>query len=125
MSTQQNSQINLIFALLITLTVFICLPSFANTTSYASDEDNTARLSTGPVIGNVDVVDMIIEPLSTVTVGWETDVPATSQVEYGKTPDYGFKTTVSKRLTLRHQVQLNDLETDMVYFFRGEIKHYR
>jgi len=118
MSIRRNRKINLIFVLVITLTVFVCMPSFANTTSYVSGDDNTATLASVPVISNVDVIDMIVEPFSSVIVCWETDVPATSQVEYGKTPDCGFNTTVSKRLTLRHQVQLNDLETDMVYFFR-------
>jgi len=108
MSIRQNKKVSLIFVLVTTLTVFICMPGLAS----------------GPVISNVDVIDMIIEPLSSVIVGWETDVPASSQVEYGKTPDYGFNSTVSKRLTLRHQVQLNDLETDMVYFFRVKSSIY-
>jgi len=98
MSIRQNRKINLIFVLVITLAVFVCMPSFANTTSYVSGDDNTARLASGPVIGNVNVIDMIVEPFSSVIVGWETNVPATSQVEYGKTPDYGFNTTVNKRM---------------------------
>ena len=76
MSIRQNKKVSLIFVLVTTLTIFICMPG----------------LTSEPIISNVDVVDMTIEPLSSVIVGWETDVPATSQVEYGKTPDYGFNT---------------------------------
>jgi len=113
-----TSRSNLIFVLVITLAVFVCMPSFANTTSYVSGDDNTARLVSVPVIGNVNVIDMIVEPFSSVIVGWETDVPATSQIEYGKTPDYSFNTTIDKRLTIQHQVELNNLEPDTIYFLR-------
>jgi len=118
MSIQRNRKINLILILVIMFTVFVCMPSFANTASYVSGDDNTATLTSVPVIGNVNVIDMSVEPFSSVIVCWETDIPATSQVEYGKTPDYGFSTTIDKRLTLQHQVELSDLESDMIYFFR-------
>jgi hypothetical protein len=71
-----------------------------------------------PTITDVTVVDMIVEPFSSVTVGWWTDVPATSQLEYGKTPDYGFNTTLDEELKLRLLVELSDLELETVYFFR-------
>jgi len=94
MFTRQNRKINLILVLVITLTVFICMPSFANTTSYVSGDDNTARLASEPIIGNVNVIDMIVEPFSSVTVGWETDLPATfaSEIEFqeGLNSFFGF-----------------------------------
>ncbi len=117
MSTRQNRKINLIFVLVITLIAFVCMSSVASTTGYISDGDTTTLVS-APVISNVNVLDICVEPVTRVTVFWETDEPATSQVEYGKTPDYGFTTTLDEELTLQHCVELSDLEPEMIYFFR-------
>ena len=117
MSTRQNRKINLIFVLVIIFTSFVFMGSVASTTGYISGDD-TVTLASAPVISNVDVLDTCVEPVTRVTVFWETDEPATSQVEYGKTPDYGFNTSSDEELTLQHCVELSDLEPEMIYFFR-------
>jgi hypothetical protein len=72
-----------------------------------------------PAITNINVID-IAE--NSVTVHWETDVRATSQVEYGKTPDYGFNTTLDVRLSFHHYVTIDNLELGTTYHFRVKSK---
>jgi thiol-disulfide isomerase/thioredoxin len=49
------------------------------------------------------------------TITWLTDKPATSEVEYGKTKDYGFSTTSGDELTISHKVRLTPLEPSKTY----------
>jgi len=51
-------------------------------------------------------------------ITWETDKPATSQVEYGKTEDYGLRITSDSELTTSHEVQLTALEPAKTYYFK-------
>ncbi|UCH51971.1 MAG: redoxin domain-containing protein, partial [Chloroflexota bacterium] len=50
------------------------------------------------------------------TVTWITDEPATSQIEYGKTKDYGASTTSDGELTTSHKVRLTALEPGTTYY---------
>jgi peroxiredoxin len=49
------------------------------------------------------------------TVTWLTDKPATSEVEYGKTKDYGLSTTSGDGLTTSHKVRLTALQPSTTY----------
>ena len=49
------------------------------------------------------------------TVTWLTDESATSQVEYGRTKDYGNSTTSDGELTTSHKVRLTALEPGTTY----------
>jgi len=55
---------------------------------------------------------------TTATVAWSTTTPATSQVEYGPTGDYGEATDVSTDLVTDHVVVLDGLTPDATYHFR-------
>jgi thiol-disulfide isomerase/thioredoxin/predicted RNA-binding Zn-ribbon protein involved in translation (DUF1610 family) len=49
------------------------------------------------------------------TVTWLTDKPATSEIEYGKTKDYGLSTTLGDALTTNHKVRLTTLQPNTTY----------
>jgi len=50
------------------------------------------------------------------TITWITDEPATSQVEYGKTKDYGLRATSNEELITNHKVRLTELEDNTTYY---------
>jgi thiol-disulfide isomerase/thioredoxin len=51
------------------------------------------------------------------TITWETDKPATSHVEYGKTKDYGLSAKSNGAPTTSHKVRLTALEPSTTYYF--------
>ena len=51
------------------------------------------------------------------TITWETDEPATSQVEYGKTKDYGQTKKSDGEPTTNHKVRLTGLVSSTTYYF--------
>ncbi len=51
-------------------------------------------------------------------VGWQTNVPATSQVEYGTTTYYGSTTAVDSTMVTIHQQSLSSLKPGTLYHFR-------
>jgi glucose/arabinose dehydrogenase/mono/diheme cytochrome c family protein len=55
---------------------------------------------------------------TSATITWETDEPATSQVEYGLTTDYGNLTPRSTVAVTNHAVTLSRLASGAVYHFR-------
>jgi hypothetical protein len=55
--------------------------------------------------------------LSTVVM-WRTDVPTSSQVEYGETAGYGHLTTENTNLVEEHSVSISGLIEDHLYHFR-------
>ncbi|MCK4723839.1 MAG: redoxin family protein, partial [Dehalococcoidia bacterium] len=82
-----------------------------------SDKTVTAyfRDTTPPEIRNVEVsrkTDV------TATVTWTTDDPATSQVEYGTTRDYGHPAPSHEELEKEHEVRIPGLQPDTKYYFR-------
>ncbi len=53
-----------------------------------------------------------------VIVNWTTDIPTTSQIEYGTTTAYGSATSPSPNLSQDHQLTLTGLAEDTTYHFR-------
>ena len=51
-------------------------------------------------------------------IAWETNLPATSYVEYGETPAFGKKSTVTERPFYLHIHYLKDLKTGTAYHYR-------
>jgi len=51
------------------------------------------------------------------TITWETDKPATSHVEYGKTKDYGLSAKSNGEPTTSHKIRLTALEPSKTYYF--------
>jgi len=67
-----------------------------------------------PVISNV-TVSGTTETGATIT--WTTDEPATSQVEYGKTANYGLSTVLDSSLVTTHTVNLTGLTAGTTYYY--------
>lgn len=63
------------------------------------------------------VVSVTPDGLNTL-VKWKTDVPTTSQVEYGATTDYGSWTEEDVTLSTEHSVIIAGLPEDSTYHFR-------
>lgn len=74
---------------------------------------------TPPVIQSVSV-SSVAETSAVIT--WTTDEPATSQVEYGYTADYGLTVPLDENLVTSHSVSLTGLEPDRTYCFRVRSK---
>jgi outer membrane lipoprotein-sorting protein len=62
-----------------------------------------------------------ITETSTV-ITWTTNEPATSQVEYGLTTNYGSTTTLDENLVTSHSVSLSDLAAGTTYHYRVKSK---
>ncbi len=52
------------------------------------------------------------------TVTWKTNIPSTSEVEYGTTKNYGLKSGENTELARDHYIQLFDLTPGTTYYFR-------
>ncbi|MGC1485039.1 MAG: Ig-like domain-containing protein [Candidatus Acidiferrum sp.] len=76
--------------------------------------------SGGPNITNVTVTGITT---SGATIGWTTDITATSQVEYGLTTAYGTMTTMNSSLVMSHSVALNGLVANTLYHYRVHSKN--
>jgi len=74
----------------------------------------------GPVISAVSVGSILT---TGGIVTWTTDVPATSQVEYGTTTAYGNQTTLDVNLLTSHTVVLTGLTTNTLYHYRVHSKN--
>ena len=53
-----------------------------------------------------------------MTISWKTDVPADSQVQYGRTIPYGSSTPLDRRLVTSHSVTITGLARKTVYLFQ-------
>ena len=51
-------------------------------------------------------------------ITWTTNVPADSQVEYGRTNDYGSNSLLDTTLVTRHSVNLTGLNRGTTYHYR-------
>lgn len=71
--------------------------------------------STGPVISNITAGNI---RRNGATIKWNTDVPATSQVEFGRTPSYGRSTTIDPTLKNSHSRTLTELRRNTLYHYR-------
>jgi hypothetical protein len=69
----------------------------------------------GPTISNVVVLDRTAR---SARVTWTTDVPATTQVEYGQTSSYGFTTPLDSTLVTSHSAPISGLDPETTYHYR-------
>ncbi len=72
-----------------------------------------------PVISEVTVSNVSD---ASATVSWETNEPATSEVEYGTTSSYGSTTTLDEELVTSHSVSLSGLDEDTTHHYRVKSK---
>lgn len=70
--------------------------------------------TTPPVISEVKA-DSNSDVSATIT--WLTDKPATGQVDYGKTKEYGLTAISNDELTTNHRVRMTGLEPNTTYYF--------
>jgi hypothetical protein len=68
-----------------------------------------------PVISSVLASGITV---SSATISWATDEPATSQVEYGLTASYGRSSSPGPALVTAHGVTLTGLDPETLYHFR-------
>ncbi len=68
-----------------------------------------------PVLSNIRATNI---QATNVIIAWDTDEKATTQVEYGPTPSYGYLTTENTKLVTSHSVQLIGLTPNTQYFYR-------
>jgi hypothetical protein len=85
-----------------------------DSTVYGDEESFTIDAS-APVISSVEAFNIAV---SGAIITWTTNEPATSQVQYGLTKDYGSYTTWDSNLVTGHSVDLTDLEPGKTYHYR-------
>lgn len=56
---------------------------------------------------------------SSALIRWDTDAPASAQIEFGLDPEYGHKTAEEKDFSRKHFVMLQDLLPSKKYFLRA------
>lgn len=71
--------------------------------------------SNPPVISDV-AVDNITQ--SSAMISWNTDVPATTRLDYGSTISYEINSIIEPSLRTFHQIQVSPLDTDTTYHYR-------
>lgn len=71
--------------------------------------------SSGPVLSGIAAGDITH---SRATITWNTDTPATTQVEYGRTTSYDRSTTVDTTLQTAHSQPLTHLRRNTLYHYR-------
>ncbi|MBC8274333.1 MAG: redoxin domain-containing protein [Chloroflexi bacterium] len=67
-----------------------------------------------PIISGVKVSNITD---SSATITWQTDMSATSQIEYGTTNAYGSTTPPDNELTTSHSIALTGLKPSTTYYF--------
>jgi lysophospholipase L1-like esterase len=75
----------------------------------------TGPPSVVPVITNVAASNL---GTTSAVITWNTDVPSTSQVNYGTTPSYGFSSPLDSTVTTTHSVTLTGLLPGTQYDFQ-------
>ena len=70
---------------------------------------------TGPVISSVGASSVT---QSSAVIGWSTNEPANTQVEYGTTSLYGSETSLNSSLVTSHSVTLSGLSEGTTYYYR-------
>lgn len=75
--------------------------------------------TTGPAISNITAGNI---SRGRATIRWDTDRPATSQVEYGRTTSYGRSTTIDTTLKNGHSRTLAELRRNTLYHYRVKSK---
>ena len=90
-------------------TVTITMDSNKSITAYFRPKETTPPvIAEVKAAGNSDI---------SATITWLTDKPATSQVEYGNTKDYGLTAISNGELTTNHKVRMTGLVPNTTYYF--------
>jgi len=114
----KNSHVLLLLGLVALLTgsVVACSPPLPKSQSAAPSPTPTPNLdNTPPIISGVLAL-QISDTGAVIT--WITNEPATSQVEYGETSEYGLNTPVDETRAASHRIMLSNLMPDITYHYR-------
>jgi hypothetical protein len=82
------------------------------------DGDTSLTIATQPSVINITNVRVSSVDSTAITVLWDTDVPSTSQVQYGEDPTYGSMSSLSGTLVTSHSVRLTGLRADTGYHYQ-------
>jgi hypothetical protein len=78
----------------------------------------TVTVAAATVSPAISTVQSTTITATSATINWTTDVPATSQVDYGATTSYGTSTTLDNTPVTNHVVNLGGLNANTLYHFR-------
>jgi subtilisin family serine protease len=84
-------------------------------TPLPSATPTAAPIAVGPVISSVRIVRLENRSFK---VAWNTDIPATTQLEWGLTSSYGNLTTLNESLVKKHAVRIAGLQRQTTYHYR-------
>ena len=99
-------------------------------TAVARDTSSNLTTSAGISVtvsngGGGDTTPPVISALSSsslttkqITISWNTDEPADSQIDYGLTPGYGSQTTLDSAMVTSHSQTITGLTSNTLYHFR-------
>lgn len=73
-----------------------------------------------PVVSTMSISAVQVNRVTTreASIRWKTNIPSTSQVEYGTTQKYGMKSGENTELTTDHYIQIFDLLPGTTYYYR-------
>ncbi len=97
------------------LIVVVAFDAAGNTSSDSITVSYTPDL-TAPVISNVQAGNITH---NSVTITWDTDEAANTQVEYGHDTSYDSTSNLNNTLTQSHLVNLSNLNAETTYHFRA------
>ena len=90
----------------------------------ASGNETKSQSQTFTTLPSDDTTPPVISQVSDNTtasssvISWITDEPADSQIEYGKTTDYGSMTTRDDEMVTSHSVTLDSLDSKTTYYYK-------
>lgn len=80
-------------------------------------EDQTFTTDASPV--DIIISEVLVNPdVSTALITWTTDVPATSEIEYGTSQSYELGTIANGNLVTSHVLELTSLSPTTTYHFK-------
>ncbi len=86
-----------------------------STTCTPTGVGNNCADTTPPTISNVAATNVTHQA---ATIGWTTNDPSTTWVEYGLTSSYGSSTTLNTSLVTTHSANLSSLTPGTIYHYR-------
>jgi len=106
--------------LLFTVIITIALP-LAGISCVKSGSGGNPDI-TPPSISDIRILDIYNSRGTTMAIAWRTSEPATSQVEYGRTTEYGLITPLDENLVINHGATLGGITANSLYHFRVRSK---
>jgi len=75
-------------------------------------------IASQPSVVTISDVGIVTIADTEVTINWTTDIPSTSQVDFGLTNEYGVSTPVSNELVTNHTLVLKNLKPSTAYHYQ-------